>query len=253
MNSTAVQQIIVFNFAYVALGIAGLFHLTWLVLPVWVFFALGNGTVGHRYFAHSNFTVSRTMHWVMAAWATVSAYSPVSYWQVQHRHHHRHTDKSQDIHSPRNGILMSLLGWPFSSKRIQSVFSDRASLVTHARAMQDPAIKFFSTNMVAVNLCLLLIIAVTWADLLYAMGVAFLLEQIRLGLVNTLCHIGWLPGNYRNHTTNESSQNNIFIGLLGLGFGWHNNHHADPSKLVLTERWWELDIEGLVGKLLSRL
>ena len=252
MSPTAVKQIILFNCVYVALGVIGLFYMSAWTVPVWLFFAIGNGTVGHRYFAHSNFTVSRPMHWVLAAWATISAYSPVSYWQVQHRHHHRHTDSSEDIHSPNNGLLMALAGWPFSSSRIQSVFTDRASLVTHAKAMRDPAIKFFSQYMVPFNLCLLLIVAFLSTDVLFAMGTAFLFEQARLGLVNTVCHIK-LPGNYRNHATDESSQNNLLIGILGLGFGWHNNHHADPSRLVLTERWWEIDIEGYVGKLLKHL
>jgi fatty-acid desaturase len=41
------------------------------------------------------------------------------------------------------------------------------------------------------------------------------------------------------------------LGWLGMGFGWHNNHHAHPGKLILTERWWEIDIEGYVGWVLS--
>jgi fatty-acid desaturase len=39
---------------------------------------------------------------------------------------------------------------------------------------------------------------------------------------------------------------------LLLGFGWHNNHHADPKKLILTENWWEIDLEGYMGKILSK-
>lgn len=251
MTENSVKYTIIFNYAYVCVGIVGMFYMSAWTFPVWLFFALGNGTVGHRYFAHNNFSVSPPMHWLLAAWATVAAYSPVSYWQVQHRHHHRHTDQSSDIHSPRQGLLMAMFGWPFNSQRIQSVFADRACIVTHARAMKDPAVKFFSTHMVLINLVVLLLATFVSVDLVLAMGSAFVFEQIRLGLVNTACHIDRMPGNYRNHQTKESSNNNMFLGILGLGFGWHNNHHADPSKLILTERWWELDIEGLVGKLLK--
>lgn len=253
MTSNSVKYTILFNYAYVCLGIVGLFYLSAWTLPVWLFFALGNGTVGHRYFSHSNFSVSRLMHWILAAWATIAAYSPVSYWQVQHRHHHRHTDQPQDIHSPRQGLFMAVIGWPFSSQRIQSVFADRACVIIHARAMRDPAIKFFSTYMVLINLVVLATVGAISTNVVLAMGTAFLFEQLRLGLINTMCHLPNIPGNYRNHDTDESSNNNIFLGILGLGFGWHNNHHADPSKLVLTEHWWELDIEGYVGKLLGKL
>jgi stearoyl-CoA desaturase (delta-9 desaturase) len=78
--------------------------------------------------------------------------------------------------------------------------------------------------------------------------VAYAVEMFRIGAVNAACHC-W---GYRNHKTSDQSRHNIVVGLLGMGFGWHNNHHADPRKLILTERWWEIDIEGYIGWLLSK-
>jgi fatty-acid desaturase len=78
--------------------------------------------------------------------------------------------------------------------------------------------------------------------------VAYAAEMFRIGAVNTVCH-SW---GYRNHDTSDHSKNNILVGILGMGFGWHNNHHANPSRLILTERWWEIDIEGYIAWLLSR-
>ncbi len=251
MNKTLLY--IIFNALYFAFGIASVFLVNNIapLIFIWLFIAFGNGTVGHRYIAHSQFRVHRLLHWPLAIWCTISGYSTTMYWQVQHRHHHRHTDKTTDIHSPHNGFWYALVLWPFSKSRIESVFADNHSVVNLARSMRDPAVKFTTNFFIPINLCFMLILATIDMNLLYCLGIAFCIEHLRLGLINTITHIKSIPGNYRNHNTKDQSQNNLFLGLLTLGFGWHNNHHADAGKLILTERWWELDPEGYLGKLLS--
>lgn len=250
---TTSTNLIIFNCFYLMLGAMALVQPTAWMVAFWLLYAIGNGTIGHRYFAHQSFSVSRPMHWVLAVWCTIAAYSPTSYWQVQHRHHHRHTDRRSDIHSPGRGIWMSFLGWNYSRQRIESVFDDKASVVNLLRARRDPVIKFTSDWFLPINLSWLVVLAAIDINLLLASGAAVICEQIRLGLVNSVCHISGLPGNYRNHDTADHSHNNVLIGLLGLGFGWHNNHHNDASKLILTERWWEIDIEGMAGFVLAKL
>jgi stearoyl-CoA desaturase (delta-9 desaturase) len=253
MNLTT-KKLLAFNTSYSAIGLIGLtVYASWWMLLFWLLFAIGNGTVGHRYFAHNSFAVSNWFRKLLAVWCTLSAYSPVNYWQVQHRHHHRHSDTKQDIHSPVNGRLMSLFGWMYNSQRIESVFDDRASVVNLARANQDRWIRFLSDKFIVVNMCFLTVLVIIDPVLLFAAGAAFVLEQVRLGLINLVCHWPGFPGNYRNHNTRDQSHNNWILGIVTLGFAWHNTHHADAQRLILTERWWELDIEGYVGKLLSKL
>lgn len=244
---------IAFNIFYLGLGLISLAHITWWVLPMWLLFAIGNGTIGHRYFAHSSFNVSPGTHKIMCVWCTISGYSPVVYWQVQHRHHHRHTDTTRDIHSPVNGHMMSLIGWIFSKKRLESVYQDRASKVAHALSSKDCTVRMVSQYFIPINLIFL---AALWAlslEIMLAAGTAWLMEHIRLGLVNLVCHWPGFPGNYRNFDTDDRSHNNVIIGLLGLGFGWHNNHHADAGSLDLRRRWWEWDFEAQIAKLLKKL
>ena len=42
--------------------------------------------------------------------------------------------------------------------------------------------------------------------------------------VNSLTHL-W---GYRNYETDDNSRNNLLVGLVSNGEGWHNNHHAQP-------------------------
>ena len=44
--------------------------------------------------------------------------------------------------------------------------------------------------------------------------------------INSVTHV-W---GYRNYETDEDSRNNLIVGLISNGEGWHNNHHADPRS-----------------------
>jgi stearoyl-CoA desaturase (delta-9 desaturase) len=72
-------------------------------------------------------------------------------------------------------------------------------------------------------------------------------------------HITWSVNSvthrwgYRNYETDEASRNNVFIGLISSGEGWHNNHHADPRSARHGHRWWEIDVTWLTIRLLMAL
>ena len=60
--------------------------------------------------------------------------------------------------------------------------------------------------------------------------------------MNSVCHLwGRRPFKSRDH-----SRNNFLFGVVGLGEGWHNNHHAFPASARHGLRWWELDVSYLV-------
>src|SRR5204863_365099 len=68
--------------------------------------------------------------------------------------------------------------------------------------------------------------------------------------VNSVCHL-W---GSRPFAVGDESRNNAVVAILGLGEGWHNNHHAFPTSAKHGLRWWEIDPSywfirtlGLVG------
>ena len=70
-------------------------------------------------------------------------------------------------------------------------------------------------------------------------------------LVNAVCH---LPNvGYRSHETREQSSNVWFVGLLALGEGWHNNHHAVPKSARHGFAWFEVDVTWYAVWLLEKL
>ena len=67
--------------------------------------------------------------------------------------------------------------------------------------------------------------------------------------VNSVTHM-W---GYRNYETDELSRNNLLVGYLSAGEGWHNNHHADPRSARHGHMWWEIDLTWLTIRLLAAL
>jgi stearoyl-CoA desaturase (delta-9 desaturase) len=67
--------------------------------------------------------------------------------------------------------------------------------------------------------------------------------------VNSVTHV-W---GYQNYETGDSSRNNILIGLLANGEGWHNNHHADQRSAAHGHKWWEIDITWITVRLLEKM
>jgi stearoyl-CoA desaturase (delta-9 desaturase) len=67
--------------------------------------------------------------------------------------------------------------------------------------------------------------------------------------VNSVCHL-W---GHRPFRTNDYSRNNFLFGILALGEGWHNNHHAFPTSARHGLRWWQIDVSYWVIRALALL
>ena len=76
----------------------------------------------------------------------------------------------------------------------------------------------------------------------------FLLHHITWS-VNSVCHF---VGSRRFRVKDES-RNVWWLSWISFGESWHHNHHAFPSSAFHGLKPWELDIGGLVIRLMRRL
>ena len=67
--------------------------------------------------------------------------------------------------------------------------------------------------------------------------------------VNSVCHI-WGSKPFRSH---DESRNNAIFGVLALGEGWHNNHHAFPASTRHGLRWWQFDASYIIIWMMSKV
>ncbi len=236
------------------LGIIGLYFAVdylWALLALWIAIGLiGNGVAAHRYFAHGQFETSKPIRWILGFLATLGAIGPITYWIIQHKTHHLRADGENDPHGPSNGLWHTFYAWTFPQGSNEADYlKERFAKRLAIEMARDCYYSFFHKHHYTIIYMFCVLLAFIDPVLITIYALAYCLDFLRLGFVNYFCH----RYGYRNHETNDRSTNNVVIGLLTLGFGWHNNHHASPGKLILTERWWEIDIEGYIGYLLSRL
>jgi stearoyl-CoA desaturase (delta-9 desaturase) len=238
------------------IGLIGLYyvweHIVALML-FWLFIGvIGNGVAAHRYFSHGQFETYTPIKWILGFLATLGGIGPITHWKIQHTLHHARADTDKDPHSPvYHSAFHTMYGWTFihgDTQYQKEYFKERFVKKLMIRMLRDDFFRFFHHYyyQIIFGFCALLILVDPIYLTLYCL--AYCIDFLKLGLINYVCH----RYGYRNHDTNDKSTNNVWLGWLGLGFGWHNNHHASPKKLILSERWWELDIEGLIGKALSR-
>ena len=239
--------------AGVLLGTWG-FHWVDLGLLVGMYALTGLGiTVGfHRLFTHRSFETNSVVKFVLAVLGSMAVQAPLLHWVAQHRRHHQHSDTPGDPHSPHHhgagplgwlrGFWHAHIGWAFDP--------DAAGLPRYVTDLRRSALLRVASALFPVWVALGLLIpaalggllAGTWAGALCGLlwgGLVrlFLVHHVTWS-VNSACHL-W---GRRPFPTADQSRNNALFGVLALGEGWHNNHHAFPTSARHGLRWWEFDL-----------
>ena len=235
---------------------------------LYVFGTLGISLCFHRMLTHRGLVCPKWLEHSLAILGLCCLQDTPARWVGMHRRHHEHADHQPDPHSPLAGFLWAHIGWMIFRNRELT----RIRVVSrYAKdVMRDP---FYAK--LEKNFRWVWVVLVSWLGFFAS---AFLVElvlrrstldAVRFGcsimiwgvFVRTVLvwHITWSVNSvthlwgYRNYETDESSRNNLIIGFLSNGEGWHNNHHAAPSSARFGRRWWELDVTWLTIRLLSAL
>jgi fatty-acid desaturase len=198
----------------------------------------------HRWLSHGAFKTYRPVEWFMMFCGVVTTTGSPIAWSVVHRLHHKFSDGENDPHSPvRLGWWKAWFGvWNISGFKY-------ASSVTYGIS-KDPMLRFFHDNY---NKVLLL-----WVLILFGLfgweGVAFLYcipAVLSLHSANGIIVIPHFHG-YRLFDTPDSSRNSWIANIVTMGEGWHNTHHAHPTRWNTRINWWEWDLPAQIIKLIRR-
>lgn len=198
----------------------------------------------HRYFSHRTFKTSRVFQFLLAFLAQSSVQKGALWWAAHHRRHHKHSDQEGDLHSPkRDGFWYAHLGWLFAEGSEETDYRRIKDFAKYPELVWLNKYHLVPPIVVALGL--------TWWLGLPGLFVGFFWSTILLWhntfFINSLAHV-W--GRRRFETT-DTSKNNVFLALMTLGEGWHNNHHRYQSSARNGFYWWEVDVTYYVLKMLS--
>ena len=210
----------------------------------------------HRYFAHKSYKTSRFFQFIIAFMAQTSAQKGALWWAAHHRHHHRHSDTPADPHSMKiYGFWYSHIGWivgPDFKKTDYKTIGDYAKY---------PELVWLNKHYLVAPV--ILAVAVTalgaWVNggsplLMFThhglstLFIGFFLSTVILYhgtfSINSIMH----KFGKQRYETGEESKNSLWLALLTLGEGWHNNHHYYETASRQGFFWWEIDITWYVLK-----
>jgi sn-1 stearoyl-lipid 9-desaturase len=213
-------------------------------------------TVGyHRLLSHRSFKCLKPVEYffVLAGYLAFEG-SPI-WWAAIHRAHHRYVDTPLDPHSPRYGIFHSYFGWLFELAYPSHIVP---SMIC-PDLVNDPVYRVLEQGgdlRKMNNLCLwsnivfrlILLLTVGWKIALASALAGVCVLQIPL-MLNLICHLPKLG--YKNFATSDDSVNVWWVGILALGEGWHNNHHAYPGSARNGMKLHEFDLSYIVIRLLK--
>ena len=224
-----------FSWGVVALCVAG------YTLRMWAI------TAGyHRYFAHKTFKTSRWFQFVLATLGTMAMQNGPLWWASWHRRHHRHSDTPDDAHSPvQGGFWHSHVGWFLDGSH------DEPNLANVRDLARFPELRFLDRHK---WLPLVAYAGGTYwiagsAGLVWGFVVSSIVCLHATACINSLAHV-W---GSRRFETNDNSRNNLWLAIVTLGEGWHNNHNHDMNSARQGLYWWEIDVTYYTLVLLEKV
>ncbi len=192
----------------------------------------------HRVFSHKTHVLPIWKENVILFFAALAGQGSSITWVALHRGiHHPKADTVDDIHSPIHGVYESFYGWTTKITEADNPISMRYSV----DLMRKPNHVWFHNNCLKLQWSIPLILAlIDWKFSLVGICLVTGVSLLQDNLVNVLGHRKGFIG-YRNFDTKDNSQNNVLLGYLGWGQGWHNNHHYSPKSFNFGRKWWEID------------
>ncbi len=195
----------------------------------------------HRYFVHRSFETSLPMRYLLGIWAQLGAYGSLKSWCADHRRHHSRSDRPGDAHSPyfdnygrplsgARGLRHAHLGWLFDDSTTDPAIYGKG-------LADDRVIAFCHRTRFAWYAISVLLLPAAWGFVLGGPAAitgtiliaGFLRMALSLHAIALVNSVGHRYGSQRFEGTG-SARNNLFVAIVSLGEGWHNNHHAHPRS-----------------------
>lgn len=201
-----------------------------------VYGCIGIGIANHRYWSHKSFEFRNPLiKYACSIAALLSGTGSTLGWSGLHRLHHRHSDTPDDPHQQSRGFWKTVfIFYKVDEKQILRRSMDNA---------RNPFLRFTDRYWLIIILAWIGVLSLISLEALYFI---FLLPSavtmLAQGVTNYVCHGS---SGYTTHK-NAEGVNCAWLAPFVWGDSWHNNHHSAPTKSNHKEKWWELDISGLL-------
>ena len=233
-----------------------------LFLAMYTVCAFGITLGFHRMLTHKAFQAHPWLKTFFLISGSMAMQGPALHWAATHIQHHANSDEEDDPHSPLKSLWHAHVGWILNNFK-PDIQKDAGAM------LKDPIIVFIHNTFWLWVFAGLALPALIGAGAAYLMGqsvwfgaltgliwggfVRLFFNQHITWAVNSICH----TFGSRQFETTDESRNNFLFGILAMGEGWHNNHHAFPRSARHGMSWkqpdpsawaiWIMEKLGLIG------
>jgi stearoyl-CoA desaturase (delta-9 desaturase) len=217
-----------------------------VILGYFLYGCLGIVITFHRHLTHKSFNTHPLIVKVFSVLGCFGGTGSPLAWVAIHINHHLKSDKPSDPHSPHyKGFKIFTLDYRlevdrYTRWRMREVITDRYQQFLHRY--------YFLIN-------------IAYSIILYSIGGFYLMiflhwmpaavTAVMSNVVNYVGHMPNWPGSYRTFNIHDKSANNYIFAIPSWGEAWHNNHHSFPRNYMFGQKWYEIDISGLIIKLIK--
>ena len=222
----------------------------WLVCIFFYFFRMFWVTGGyHRYFSHKSYKTSRWFQAVIAFMAETSAQKGALWWASHHRVHHRHSDTAEDPHSMKlYGFWYSHVGWIVGPDYKETHYNLVADYTKYPELRWLNKHYLVPPTILAISLMALggwvnggsvtqMFTSAGFSTLFIGFFLSTVLLYHGTFSINSIMH----KFGKQRYESGDESKNSLWLALLTMGEGWHNNHHYYQVSARQGFFWWEID------------
>ena len=220
-----------------------------VALGLFTYFSIGfSTTLGlHRLLSHRSFQCPKWLEYTLVTVAMLTGQGSPLLWVANHRIHHGRSDREGDIHSPRKGFWYGHILWI-----IDDTSTDPEAYRKYCKDLAGDRyyhwlVRFRLVPQLAAVALVGLTLGLAAVPLVFFLPVVCWMHSTYM--VNSVCHDARFGS--RLFETREGSRNVWWVGLLALGEGWHNNHHAFPRSARHGLGRRQLDLSYLLLRLLA--
>jgi fatty-acid desaturase len=217
-----------------------------ILLGYFLYGCLGIVITFHRKLTHQSYETYPLLTKIFSILGCFSGTGSPLAWTAIHINHHLKSDKPDDPHSPLyKGLKIFTLDYvdqvnSDTKWRMRGLVTDKFQQFLH---------RYYFLIIISYSVILFLIGG--FYLMIFFHWTPALVTGIMSNVVNYIGHKpSWLGG-YRSYNLSDQSTNNWVWAVPSWGESWHNNHHRFPKDYIFKKQWWELDISGLIIKLIK--
>ena len=212
------------------------------LLSYWGLGVLGINIGYHRLLAHRSFSTYPIVEKVLSVIGVITSVGSPLAWVTLHRMHHKTTETAADPHSPY--LLGNFRAW-FGFWNITHLDLSLSKDIRKDK-FQKRLHKYYFKIILAYCMALAVIDPML---IIFAYCIPACLCLHSSSAIIVIAH----RQGYKTHDLGiDEARNSWVASLITLGEGWHNNHHHNPRAWSNQEKWWELDPNAWLIKLIKR-